>query len=1444
MENDVVTVREYPSAAVMATTIIVGVVFSVGAYLVNLGADLIKKKLKEELLANDNSASNNQTEQSPTISGASNQLASGKSIPLILGKTMMTPYVIGQWYTTIGGTDGEEVYFHCLYLLGYKDIQVKNIALGIYEIASNSAGVENGIITVDGTYYKAEKYGIQLELKQNNTEVSLYDTKVIEEDNNVELVKNSSGMLETYGFSAKFPYKCQIEIQLNGLTGFTDKGNPKDATVKVGIQMSIDGGNTWIPFAAVTGCTSSEIKNITIEEETSQMYESTFTKKKNKVMRFVAERIFTWEEINTINGTFVYMEDGVLKHGIKNNIVEFRVFRTNNKSDDSNVCDTVIYSKTRTWCYDPVKSNLEEDIVPQTPLIEKYRDITARLGFVVKAGESINGTLNKLNCICTSKARTWDSVNKKWSTSLSVTENPASLALLALTGDFRQNDKFEIDDTGTKPVCEKIDLDSFGEFYEWCDEQVVLGDTTKTRFTCDGAVVKKTTTLDIVNNILSCGRGGLGHNGNKYAVVIDKPQSTPVYILNNQKILSFTASKNFDDNIDGYYVKYISALNDYQEDTLLAVPNDIAEDLQDGTKTEADLILGNIECLYTTDPYRAKAFGLYQLALKKLRPETWSIKIAQDGNLIEVGQKIEIQSDVISVGIGEGAEITELVYDDNDDPTQIVGIETDGQFKVEDTTKEYAVKIFVADGINEPVIITKKVDCDLSKVYHNLVFVSPISLQEDTLPEVGNIVSFGIYQLESLEALAVSKRKNGDGTFDFTFVPYQDGVYTADSGMVADYVSKITPPIETGTIVNDGFEPVSKGDVVQIIGFTKDTTQPNLPINVEAVAYKDYIALKWDVNNTTLDVDTVIEISRNGGTDWYVAHQVNANNWVYYFDRSVDGYPEKDLQSQNTLANYRFRLKNVSMFGVESTYSSVITPNTTNYKTWKYPQISINTEVLDRTIMLTPVYNGEVYGDTRINLRIKRLGNTDIFSGQITFNDLLGITPDADYHTPSFTKRIEYDSTHNYEDNYRDDTTTAFVTLDKKISHTLPLIGQTDRLFDEDNNWSGSYTFEATEVSTIPANPEEDDVILFTGTQTGFVTGAYYWYTNSEWVRCNSKRLIVPTAYQYEIVLSNESGNTSTTEEISVRALCTNIADIVHSHEYYKDLYVEKLSAISANIGMISQGGMGSFDLNKGNYWALSDLSAEDSGIDDGIKKGAFRVGGENEYFKVTPVGNDNFKIELKAGNIELTSTSGSDSSQLDFTNGTYIYNNERTKRLKLSPDGVSVQIYSGEDIDWSDATKIETISRVFTDKNGNMIITNSEDIPKIGYTVSGSVYHFDTTPDEDESGVNTNNIICTGEIVENEELNPILSSEENPKCFKGVIKKSVLGFNKMVFLSKSDKITFDATTEFIGIDGSKSPLNSIWNDFMEQTSNIDATKTIGERFGLSQQQIEQGLFY
>ena len=195
-------------------------------------------------------------------------------------------------------------------------------------------------------------------------------------------------------------------------------------------------------------------------------------------------------------------------------------------------------------------------------------------------------------------------------------------------------------------------------------------------------------------------------------------------------------------------------------------------------------------------------------------------------------------------------------------------------------------------------------------------------------------------------------------------------------------------------------------------------------------------------------------------------------------------------------------------------------------------------------------------------------------------------------------------------------------------------------------------------VTEMPTVVSEGDIVHYLGDNyyegqgeqrhLVYATGAFYLYENENWVQVFAKSMSVPTRYQYEVILTNESGYMTEAKNIIIEALCTNISDIVHSHEHYKDLYVEKLSAISANIGLISQGGMGSFT-DQLNYWALSDLSAEDSGIAGGIKKGSFRVGGTDQYFLVEPSQNDpsKYTITLRAGNINLTTEQNKDSTTL-----------------------------------------------------------------------------------------------------------------------------------------------------------------------------------------------------
>lgn len=792
-DGDICTIRCYPAGGV-----------TIGGFLLFASVVAIMKGIEKSLKDTTKSETNTPDEviTHPCISGSQNTSANGRAIPLVLGKSFFTPYYLGaesNGFTTISGADGCDELYTNLYILGYKNLQVTDIKMGHYTIAYNNGNVkgvlpsvnyselyasskeiENGEIPLNYTYtengqtnsayYNPSEYNIKLELKQNGTNVSFFNQKIIQTSLNTELLTSKKDgnfkSLYCYGFSAKYPQKVELEFQFpNGLIGYDDNGEKKSVKVGVKIEYSEDGGVTW----NTQNFTSSLKENATgkIYYENGIHY---FEYLKNETMRFVARK--TYSSYNSVKN-------------IKNNTLEFRLSKTTSLIDNnsySNYSDNVYITKIRTWCYDYTQSEKSKLIIPQTPIESRILKKIAILGFQVKASEEVNNQIDQLSCVLTSKCPIYK--NGKWTEECYPTNNPSALARYVMKGSFRGSFAYD---------SEKIDDDSFGAFYDWCNQIYDFGAGGKmTRFACDTVVVKKIKTSDLLNSILFCGRGSLIINGSKYGVFIDKPQDITVHILNNQNIISRTNQKNFSNLVDGYQVKFLNALLDNKEDSILVLPNN-----NKYYNTPDLATIESIEYSNINNAYRAKCMALYQLASQKLRPETWNVKLSVDGNLIEVGNKIEIQDDTISVGIGDGAEILSLIFDDENNPHKIRGIKTDGNFAVNDTSLRYGIKTikyYELNGESYPHKITNEVAIVQEGNYNDLYFKYPISLDEEYLYEVGDIISFGLLNSETVEALCFGKKDNGDGTFDLQLVPYDEGVYTADSGFLGEFDSKVTPP--------------------------------------------------------------------------------------------------------------------------------------------------------------------------------------------------------------------------------------------------------------------------------------------------------------------------------------------------------------------------------------------------------------------------------------------------------------------------------------------------------------------------------------------------------------------------------------------------------------------------------------------------------------------------
>jgi len=1004
-EDDVITVRQFASGALSVGT----VVSLVGAGIILGGTGLAlvlneyntKDDLSQLETSSDTTTNNTSTKSVPSISGASNSSQYGKPYPFVMGKHLYTPMYLGKPYTTISGTDGEDEYYHGLYLLGYNDIDAYNFSLGTSLIASNqykeidkktkynfkgsitnhfntkktvytasdsnislskivdnctiyalvpsseSSGeltvrvarkgyttnerktiidengnekeeiqsidynniedlvtIPNGIMSNVDTYdnslyscdvvgkytsddlvplyyegdtyygipitidydlnvngmtnyntlksylsvslqlawdelHQVEKfpvrtgsvdidgrygsdYGIEIEL-QDKEEVGLYPQKVTQENLNIEMT--NVRMNDEYGtcyyltaqrFSASYPQKIEVEFTVNGLC---NTNNDDNAEIYMCLEYSKDGGTTWQSMTIDGWETTSTLPNNNIHYASGMSSSwntfSVLKRSKNKVMRFVATKEFTFSDVMNFNN-----ETQSYENALTNNVVELRIRRANvcSQTQGRSVIDKIYLTAIRTWSYDYNASIASNSLVIQRPMIEKDRVRTTRVGFQIKATDDLEGNLDAFNCIVQSRGRyctiegEGEDKTYTWSatTDVKATRNPASIALLALQSCMRG--KYVYDDS-------RIDLESFGKFYEWCDAKGYYSGKyiNEPRFTCDGVLTNQKKTRDIINDILACGRGYLVLIGKKYGVMIDCPKENPTLILNNQNILSSTHKKAFTDLPDGYNSSFINEENRWSEDDCSVYMDE--SDRNNAEKT--DLKMEKLALLYQTRWCQVWSNLRYELAKAKLRPEIWYETVGTEGNLVELGDLISVQTDTLLLGIGDGAEVTGLIYDST--KKKIIGIECDGNFDIDDTDAEYGVKIQHFGDNYEPVVIKKQVYFDGVSNINKFYFVDSIetrSVKKDYQVSVGDLVSFGLYGKESAEALLMGKKSNKDGTFDLTLVPYSSDVYLADTYdkttgqiiAIPDFDSKVTTPIQ----LKDGDANVTQAQLNEI----------------------------------------------------------------------------------------------------------------------------------------------------------------------------------------------------------------------------------------------------------------------------------------------------------------------------------------------------------------------------------------------------------------------------------------------------------------------------------------------------------------------------------------------------------------------------------------------------------------------------------------------------
>jgi len=694
-------------------------------------------------------------------------------------------------------------------------------------------------------------------------------------------------------------------------------------------------------------------------------------------------------------------------------------------------------------------------------------------------------------------------------------------------------------------------------------------------------------------------------------------------------------------------------------------------------------------------------------------------------------------------------------------------------------------EIEIADGVNFDgesrygVIIQAQSDSGRSLIYAEVTgsgFTRTLTLSEaiaaqDIMPQAGNTLSFGYLESDGTFLSVTNTMKivdiapGSEQGWDLTLRDYNSEMY--EYGIIPSYVSNLSRRSSSETAPDRKVSEVDLQDAK--VAAIQEATGGALPTATpDAPANVTAVAYQ----------DYILFTCEAGGTG--LNNVVARTSWRLYNGLSTqtivaDGttyrYDFKrsteGYPEADTLAEWTLEAAVVNTAGVTSEYSSAVAVDTSGYGTWELQAPVVTPDITDRRIVLKmeqPARSDSKTVYGNVGYRIRIKRNSFEYNGST-------IAADSQWYCPATSSNPYPTSSATNVDNYKDTSASYLQQLGHTYIQTCPLYGQ--------------------------------------GTSSG----------------------AVDTPYIYDIQAYNEAGSSdwlsASSDEVYVSALCSALRDIVMAQADYKELYIEELSAITANLGEISDGSLTGSDLN---YWNLSTKQNASQAKD---YQGAFRVGGEDQYFEVLPIVNGSgtitgYKVTLKAGNIELTGESSSSGGS--STLGTYIYDtNNSDRRMELTPYGINIQ--SKNNGDW------EIEGRCVVDSKGNLFLTNATDsdslptlatfVPNDSLTVE--VFHLDTdTTGESDNETTDAALTFDGSI--NTSASTVLNDDTG--IFEGTITKDwadedyTSSGKDLVFLTKANKLVINNDLVSTSDGTVKTDVND-WNAIVANSGTWGCSSTI-----------------
>lgn len=765
-DNDIVFIRVIPGATgavVMAVIAVVCAAVAVGAAVYSA---IEQQKAQEEMEKAQKQAKAlaERITQLPFLKGANNRSALGYNIPYIMGSVYDVPYKLVAGYYTISGENGANQFWNVLLVAGFNNALIQDVSVGTKVIKK-----PNGTIEIPG---QVEEFSYLEDSGGNpyyfENDCPFYDPadKLDVKYENEVVIAGLNEKVSCTSFSdelnynnavvkqaATNTYKFDVCILFNGLRRYDDGWKSKNVSVKV--EWSND-GSTW-----------NDAGNIVTGDINSR-----------KQVRF--------SKTVTLTAAQCVGKD-----------IQIRLTRLT-ALEESNSQETCYLCYLNCWQYDAAKST-DNNIVTCAPLEQPWRGRTTRIALRIISNESTKDNLDQININAYGKARIWN--NDAWTVNRYPTRNPASWVLEIMTSDVHPHSRYNDDE---------IDLEALGAVYTYCQQN---------DFYCDGILTEDTKKADVLNNILSeCNTTMYRDDATgKWTFAIEKAQSTPVALLNEQCIKSVTVTKTFERK--PYAVKTtFTNRESWAVDTFYQTVNGKVD--SSAVYGEHKIIVENAPKYITTFEHAYK-YTHRILAKQQLQPREITVQVGRDGDYYPLYSKVMLQMKQLRIGLSngiihgvvvEGGLLRQIItsdFCDFSDSNARYGLIIQAQ---NDSAKEHLYIEVIAGTLTQYAIGALGVGMIGSgnnvigfyKPGKTRVLTLRTPLAVNVLPEYGNIYSFGYlnesgeFSRVTNEMMIYNRKQNSDG-WELLLKDYNSAIF--QFGDIPEYQTNLTTPKESGSML-------------------------------------------------------------------------------------------------------------------------------------------------------------------------------------------------------------------------------------------------------------------------------------------------------------------------------------------------------------------------------------------------------------------------------------------------------------------------------------------------------------------------------------------------------------------------------------------------------------------------------------------------------------------